>query len=242
GAVMNRKRSPRSRAHRNTQRQAQRPSFEALEDRCLLTGTWTPLTNLLPDPIGAATQMLLSDGTVMILGGGDVATSKNWYKLTPDANGSYVNGTFSPRAPMSLERISFPSNVLPSGKVFVMGGEVSGPTIVPNWKNKGELYDPVTASWTPLPNHPDIQFGDDPTVVLPNGKILAGSLTTPKTYLFDPATNTWSFAATKLRNDQSDEETWTLLPDGSVLSYDIFSSVSSGISTAQRYIPATNTW
>src|SRR5262249_26282368 len=114
GAVMIRKLSPRSRARRDIQRQARRLSVEVLEDRCLLTGTWTPLTNLLPDTFGAATEMLLSDGTVMILGGGDVATSKNWYKLTPDANGSYVNGTFSPRAPMSLARIAFPSNVLPS--------------------------------------------------------------------------------------------------------------------------------
>jgi hypothetical protein len=78
--------------------------------------------------------------------------------------------------------------------------------------------------------------------VLPSGKILAGSLFTADTYLFDPATSTWSFAATKLRNERSDEETWTLLPDGSVLSYDNFSSANSGISTAQRYIPSTNTW
>jgi hypothetical protein len=78
--------------------------------------------------------------------------------------------------------------------------------------------------------------------VLPSGKILAGSFSTANTYLFDPATNTWSFAATKLRGDRSDEETWTLLPDGSVLSYDNFSSVDNGVNTAQRYIPSTNTW
>src|SRR5262249_50995726 len=204
-----------TRTRRTTQQQTRRLAVESLEDRCLRTGTWTPLTNLLPDAFGAAQELLLSDGTVMILGGGDVVASKDWYKLTPDAAGSYINGTFSPRAPMSLERVSFPSNVLPSGKVFVMGGEFSGPATGLNWTNKGELYDPVTDSWTPLPNHPESRFGDDPTVVLPNGKILAGSLTTPSTYLFDPATNTWSFAATKLRNDRSDEETWTLLPDGS---------------------------
>jgi hypothetical protein len=78
--------------------------------------------------------------------------------------------------------------------------------------------------------------------VLPNGKILAGSLFTPHTFLFDPATNTWSPAGTKLRSERSDEETWTLLPDGSVLSYDNFSSAQTRVSTAQRYIPSTNTW
>ena len=35
---------------------------------------------------------------------------------------SYINGTFSPLAPMGLERLFFHSNVLPSGKVFVLGG------------------------------------------------------------------------------------------------------------------------
>ena len=73
GAVMNRKLSPRSRAHRNTQRQPRRLAVESLEDRCLLTGTWTPLTNLLPDTFGPAAEMLLSDGTAMILGGGGAA-------------------------------------------------------------------------------------------------------------------------------------------------------------------------
>ena len=215
---MNRKLFPRSRAHRKTQRQTRRLSVEALEDRCLLSGTWTPLTNLLPDKFGATHEMLLSDGTVMIQGGGAQATSKNWYKLTPDATDSYINGTFSARASMSLERLFFGSNVLPSGKVFLVGGEYSGPsTQQPNPSSKGEIYDPVTDAWTPIPDAPET-FGDDPSVVLPNGKILAGSLFTPHTFLFDPATNTWSPAATKLRSERSDEETWTLLPDGSVLS------------------------
>ena len=163
---MNRTFSPRSRAHRNTHRLA----LETLEDRCLLTGTWTPLTNLLPDTFGPAAEMMLSDGTAMILGGGDVVASKNWYKLTPDASGSYINGTFSPRASMSLERLFFGSNVLPSGKVFLVGGEFAGPDArQPTLSSKGEIYDPVTDTWTPIPDHPET-FGDDPSVVLPNRK------------------------------------------------------------------------
>src|SRR6516225_12123894 len=124
---MNSKLSSRSHARRNTKRQARGLSVEVLEDRRLLTGTWTPLTSLLPDTFGATHEMLLSDGTVMIQGGGAQATSKNWYKLTPDATGSYINGAFSARASMSLERLFFGSNVLPSGKVFLVGGEFSGP-------------------------------------------------------------------------------------------------------------------
>src|SRR6516225_1019610 len=125
---MNSKLSSRSHARRNTKRQARGLSVEVLEDRRLLTGSWTPLTNLLPDTFGATHEMLLSDGTVMIQGGGAQATSKNWYKLAPDATGSYITGTFSARASMSLPRLFFGSNVLPSGNVFLVSGEYSGPS------------------------------------------------------------------------------------------------------------------
>jgi hypothetical protein len=118
---MSRKLSSRSRARRNPPRQARRLAVEALEDRCLLSGIWTPLTNLLPDTFGATHEMLLSDGTVMIQGGGAQATSNNWYKLAPDTTGSYITGTFSPRASMNLPRLFFGTNVLPSGKVFLVG-------------------------------------------------------------------------------------------------------------------------
>jgi hypothetical protein len=39
-----------------------------------------------------------------------------------------------------------------------------------------------------------------------------------------------------------DEEGLTKLPDGTLLSYDVFNSVNTGVSTAQRYTPSTQTW
>src|SRR5205823_2266186 len=99
-------------------------------------------SNGAPDAIG--TMMLLSDGTVMAQGSG---VTKSWFKLTPDTSGSYTNGTWSSLADMSLERLYFGSNVLPSGKVFVLGGEYSGPLGLQNIVNTGEIYDPVTNTW-----------------------------------------------------------------------------------------------
>ncbi len=52
-------------------------------------------------------------------------------------------------------------------------------------------------------------------------------------------------AGNKLRSDQSDEESWVKLPDGSILSYDIFASINSinsGVGSAHWYVPSTNTW
>ena len=55
----------------------------------------------------------------------------------------------------------------------------------------------------------------------------------------DIASDGWSFAAHKVYNDSSDEEGWVKLSDGGVLTYDIFKSVATGGSYAERYDPAT---
>ena len=209
-------------------------AFETLEARQLLAGgTWSQLTNLAPAGLG--TMTLLTDGAVMVQGGG---VSKNWYKLTPDSTGNYQNGTWSTLASMSLERLYTATNVMKDGRVFVLGGEYSGPSGTANWTNTGEIYNPTTNTWTSIPNHPQTQFGDDPSMLLDDGRIIVGSLTTANTYIYNPTTNTWATGPTKLNSDRSDEETWTKLPDGSVLSYNIFGSAGS----AQRYYPSTNTW
>lgn len=212
-------------------------------------GTWTQLTHPLPTG-GGGTAILLSDGTVIVCASGTTAVSAQWSKLTPDKTGNYLNGTWSLIAPMSTARDFFASNLLPSGKLFVQGGEYSGPAGVQNFINTGEMYDPVANTWTPIATFPQPNFGDDPSVLLNNGKILCGYLgdggvggaTDGLTYLYDPASNTWAQTGTKLNKDQSDEETWCLLPDGSVLSYDVFASSPTGPGTAQRYVPSTETW
>src|SRR5262249_54463798 len=154
--------------------------------------------------------------------------SKNWYQLTPDATGSYLNGTWSTLASMSTQRLYFPSNVLPSGKVFLVGGEYTGPLGIQTDANTGESYDPVANTWSPITPFPQAQFGDDPSAMLPDGRVLTGYIGGPQTYIYDPATDTWTQAATKLRNDKSDEENWVLLPDGSILSYDCWASPGTG--------------
>ena len=209
----------------------------SVESDALSNGTWTQMTNL--PPTGLGTMMLLSDGRVMAQGGG---TTNSWFQLVPNASGSYASGTWSTLASMGTQRLYFGSNVLPSGKVFVVGGEYSGPKGTNNWTNTGEIYDPVANTWSPITNFPQSQFGDDPTEVLANGTVLSGYLGGPQTYAYNPTTNTWSATGTKLLNDRSDEESWVKLPDGSILSYDIFASPSSGAGHAQRYIPSTNTW
>jgi hypothetical protein len=207
-------------------------AVETLEARTLLTGTWTPLAQLAPSTI--TTLMLLTDGTVLAQG---PASTPTWYKLTPDASGSYVNGTWSQLASMSMPRLYFASNVLPDGRVFLVGGEFTGSNFDHTNTNTGEIYDPVANTWTPIQDFPEHSFGDDPSALLPDGRVLGGYIIGAQTYIYDPASDTWTFAANKLRSDRSDEETWVTLPDGSILSYDIFHD-----GHAQRYLPDQNQW
>ena len=89
------------------------------------------------------------------------------------------------------------------------------------------------------------QYGDDPIEVLPNGQILAGYWFNATTYLVNPsaaAGSQWTPTTnTKLHGDQSDEEAWVKLPDGSILSYDVYAS-AGGTFQAQRYDPASGLW
>jgi hypothetical protein len=49
----------------------------------------TNLTHQPPD--GAIISMQMTDGTVIVQGGGE----QDWWKLTPDNTGSYKNGTWT---------------------------------------------------------------------------------------------------------------------------------------------------
>ena len=242
-----RSRKSRNKSSSLPKRRKWKPTLETLERRDVMTGSWTPLTNLIPDPNGAQTMMLLTDGTIMVMGGSDNA-SNVWYGLTPDTSGSYINGTWFQLASSNVQRLFAPMVTLPDGRVMLLGGEYSGPNTDPNFNNTGEIYNPVTNKWAGIAKFPQSQFGDDPLEVLPNGQVLAGFLQDGRTFIYNPATNTWKQAATKLGafagdgGDASDEESWVKLPDNSILTYSIFNSISSGVSTAQRYIPSTNQW
>ncbi len=193
-------------------------------------GTWTALANAAPG--GVLTMELLTDGTVMASSGG------NYYKLTPDATGSYVNGTWSQIASPILQSLYDATNVLQDGRVFVLGGEYTGPNNTETETPTGEIYNPVTNVWMRIPNYPLSNFGDGPSMLLPDGRVLAGAQNGPQTYIYDPVANSWSTGPTKLYNDSSGEETWTKLADGSILSYDI----SGNTQEAQRLDPTTMTW
>lgn len=81
-----------------------------------------------------------------------------------------------------------------------------------------------------------------PATLLPGGRILTGSLIDNSTYIYNIAGNSFSSAANKVYNDLSEEEGWTKLANGKILTYDVNYSVAAGASYAELYDPATNQW
>ena len=175
---------------------------EALEDRCLLSGTWqgvNPLPAALPtdggvNPSkdnGTATLLLLSDGNVMVQGGftGGNPTNSAWFQLAPDTAGNYADGSWSALRPMPTPSAGFAANVLPDGRVFVAGGTDSVNPI-----SAAAVYDPVAGSWQAAPDFPDpatgsSHFGTGPSEVTANGNVLVGAPNSAQTYAYSPLTN-----------------------------------------------------
>lgn len=192
-----------------------------------MAGTWQPLAN--QPPFNASTMLLLTDGTVMCQESG----GRNWWRLRPNQFGDYVQGTWSSLSPMQHSRLYYASAVLADGRVFVAGGEYSdgGGDL-----NAAEMYDPIWDTWTNLPVPQGwTNIGDAPCCVLPDGRLLLGSIFTNATAIYDPTMNTWTAAASK--DDSSSEETWTLLPDESVLTVEC-----SNHPKAEKYVAPGEKW
>jgi Kelch motif len=193
-----------------------------------MAGTWVALSN--QPSFTANHMMLLTDGTVMVQ---DVATV-NWWRLTPDASGSYVNGSWSARAGSPNGPTYYASAVLMDGRVLMAGGE-------DNFGNNGvdldaaEIYDPVADTWTTITTPGWGWIGDAPGCLLPDGRFIMGSINDTRTAIFDPSTNAWTPGPAK--NDASSEETWTLLPDSTVLTAEVNSHPA-----AEKYVPSANSW
>ena len=96
-----------------------------------------------------------------------------------------------------------------------MAGEQSGDV---GDTNKGEIYDPVSDTWTPIPSPPGwSHVGDAPCCVLPDGRLLLGSIDDKRTAIYDPISKGASWTPAANKDDRSSEETWTLLPDNAIL-------------------------
>jgi hypothetical protein len=110
---------------------------------------------------------------------------------------------------MANAREYFASGVLRDGRVFVVGGEYSD-AFAQDGCNIGEIFDPNTNTWSTL-SKPSPQFdfitGDAASCVLPDGRVLFGSLNDTQTAIWDPAASLWLQAGRAFGTLMADSKT-----------------------------------
>jgi hypothetical protein len=191
----------------------------------------------------------MTDGTVLVQDlGPTVGGSPNWWRLTPDNTGSYVNGAWSQvtSMPDNYSPHAYASAVLPDGRLVVEGGEQEAG--VGSLSNRGAIYDPVANTWTMVspPNGGAgdwYRIGDAPSEVLADGRWLlgdSGSFTTADA-IFDAATLTWTIPSGPGRIIGHAEAGFTLLPNGKVLSVDVIPPACT-TQSAEMFDPAILGW
>jgi hypothetical protein len=228
-----------------------------------MAGKWTSFNvpNTSTGTFFADIMILLTDGSALIHNGyvAALGNANQWLRLTPDDHGNYDTGTWSSQIEMKYARQWFGSGVLSDGRVFVIGGEHSNDPASPDDSWTGELFDPQANSgvgaWTmiskPSPGF-DFVRGDCNGSVLADGRVLIGGASTPgppsswskRTAIWDPKNDTWVEAGLKFgalsstdKKDPFEEETFSLLPDGSVLAPAVRDTPK-----AQRYVPSLDEW
>lgn len=209
-------------------------------------GTWHALKTAPPSAV--AHMLLLTDGSVLVNSYFFSVHTDNWYRLIPDSTGSYINGHWvnAGSAPAGYNPLYFASAVLPNGQVVIIGGEYNnGSSSGSNgWTTLGATFNPHTNAWTSLAAPAGwTTVGDAQSVVLPNGKMmLANCCTTQQAILSSLTPVTWTTTGAG-KFDINDEEGWTLLPSGKVLTVDAYvGSYSSTGTNSEIYTPSTGTW
>ncbi len=200
----------------------------------LLAQKLTPLTHPAPD--GAYVEYLLTDGSVLVQGHG----CSDWWKLTPSNTGSYINGTWIQVAslPAGYSPYATSGAVLADGRFLLTGGEYSNCGAQFTLTNQSAIYDAKKNTWTMVaPPTGWYDIGDSPSVVLPDGKFLMGRKTNKDMAELDPVTLKWTAVGSTGKSDFDAEEGWTLMPDGTVLTYDVKNNPNSEI-----YNRSTQTW
>jgi hypothetical protein len=211
-----------------------------------LIGTWTALTNAPPGYLD--TCLLLTTGSVMC----HQYNSNRWHRLTPDAFGSYKNGTWNtPSIPpmpngndssfgcvnCTYAPLYFSSAVLPDGRAVVIGGEYISGTQA--WSNIGFIYDPVANTWSSQIEETfgGGNVGDAQGIILQDGTYVLTNINTRNMEALNPTTGVFTARNPTGKLDINDEENWSILYDGSILTVNAWL-----VSSFERYAPSTNTW
>jgi len=172
--------------------------------------------------------------------------SRNWHLLTPDASGSYVNGTWSSggQLPTGYAPWFFGSQVLLDGKTVVIeGGEYNSGA--QDWTNLGAVGTVTpwgSISW--VKNNPPSgwgNLGDAESVILADGTYMQANCCTSQNALFN-GPNSWTATGNVLQSS-NDESGFMLLTNDKVLTVDTKTASSCGTNQgSELYDQGTGLW
>ena len=213
------------------------------------TAFWTKATTAPPVSVGAL--LLLTDGRVLVHSepncSGCTGNYNNWYTLTPDVNGSYVNGTWSSggHLPATYAPFYFGSQVQLNGtQVVAEGGEYNFGTAV--WTTLGAIgtVTPFSGPLTWVANSPPSGWstiGDAESIILTNGKYMQSNCCTSQNAIFN-GPNSW-VATGSVKQPNNDESGFTLLTNGKVLTVDAKADANCDTTTgSELYDQTTGVW
>ncbi len=205
----------------------------------------------------------MTDGSVLIQDGGIYGEDAKIFKLTPDIHGSYINGTWSQLASKHHIASGGAQAVLADGRVILEGGEYSNYEYDFLLTNQGEIYDPVANAWTtvnppaffvdlfpPRATFAPHPIGDSASIILPDGTFMLADKMSRQAALLNLRNMTWTETGTRSKADLNDEEGWTLLPDGTILTVDCYTDFVFGLvpeyphnpTNSESYSPTTRKW
>lgn len=179
----------------------------------------------------------LPSGNVLLIAG-----SRDGFASAMAEQYDVATDSWSAAGSLATGRVSATATLLSSGKVLVAGGYTGNIYLA-----SAELYDPLSQTSSPVANLTTRREYHTATL-LPSGRVLvaggfngfsdSGYLASVEIY--DPASNTWS-AAASLGNARG-MHTATLLPSGKVLIAGGTGNGTNGVLDAELYDPVTGNW
>jgi hypothetical protein len=214
----------------------------ALAAWCSAAGAQTPnywqrLANL-NQPRELAGSYVLSDGTVLVLAG---STFSGHYEGIPP----YVDERYDPvtnrwRIVAAGRRFGVPAGPfvanLPDGRALVVSIVAQGVGSAIKFVRVAQLYDPVADAWADVPAPDDL---GTVLVELADGRVLLIGL---HSYVFDPASRSFTPVSPPTSGLPNPATLATRLPDGRVLAAGGTKSDSTGANVAEVFDPATSQW
>ena len=203
------------------------------------SGTWSSAGAMGTARAGAV-AVQLGNGKVLVAGGSNGTNDLGSAELYDPAANSWA-----PTGSMFARRDGAVATPLADGRALVIFGSDGRNR---PW-NTADVYDPASGSWSRAGSL-DLGLDGSTATLLASGKVLVaggstGAGAVKGAELYDPASNAWTSAASM--NTARVFHTATLLSDGRVLvaggqGEDYDGLASEGLTSAELYDPASNSW